>query len=124
VDREVNIEKIKELQAVIAAQPHTRLEDESGFNMAETHHLCGAPSCIDGWCQHISGRTSFDTFWVVQSELGISRDMANQLCCPCHRYGFRGTHNSITPSQAVQALQNILYGCDVEGIWKHLKDVK
>jgi hypothetical protein len=27
----------------------------------------------------------------------------------------------VTPAQAVQALQNILDGCDVEGIWKHLE---
>jgi hypothetical protein len=50
----MNTDRINHLADVIAAQPHTNHEAESGFWMNSFMHRCGTPACIAGWADHLS----------------------------------------------------------------------
>jgi hypothetical protein len=113
----MNIDKIKALQAVIAVQPHVKPEDSSGFNMDFMRHPCGTPSCMAGWDAFINSRPSCGTELFAES-LGISHETAGELA---FAWEYDGNMSDITPAQAVQALQNVIDGCDVKGVWAHLK---
>jgi hypothetical protein len=81
----MNIERIRQLADVIAAQPHTPLAAESGFNMNNWTHTCGSPACIAGWANFI--RTDDDGTFLgdmvaAAAWLGINIRQAAELFQP------------------------------------------
>jgi hypothetical protein len=117
----MNIDKIKALQAVIAVQPHVAVSADAGFNMQDFKHPCGTPSCIDGWCGFIEeANDDFFGSCHVAGALEIDPEIASWLCAVGDDQHYASWYK-VTPAQAVQALQNVIDGCDVKGVWAHLK---
>jgi hypothetical protein len=110
-----NIENITKLQQLIARQPYVEWEAESGFNMLGRIHPCGTPSCIAGFCETFSSESMSDF-------LGIYNDCEDELEMPGAYSNTTHPWNSITPAQAVQALEYLKTGTDVKKIWAHLND--
>lgn len=97
----MNVERIRELANVIEVQPHTRIEDETGFNMRYFEHDCGSPACIGGWANFIWGKGREDTSTEARGYLGISLEHAESLFFPDFDM------DRITPTHAAAVLRNL-----------------
>lgn len=103
----MNKERILALADLIEKQPHTKLNDASGFNMGNWVHPCGTPACIAGFAAWVeSGNAEelplMDVEDLAIQHLGIDRPTANELFSP------DGVEwRSITPAIAASTLRKL-----------------
>jgi hypothetical protein len=110
----VNVERILALADLIEKQPHTKIEDDSGFNMDRYRHDCGTPACIAGWAASVeSGNIggyipgAGYTWATAQNFLGLRETQAQHLFAPYGADFDLYDWVDITPKMAATTLRNL-----------------
>lgn len=131
----MNKERILALADLIEKQPHTPVQAESGFNMADLVRECGTPACIAGWAAwEEEGRPAAvsapDTGWCLerkaQQYLGLAPSGEAELSDTAYSLFYPegdqvGFYDEITPAQAAACLRHLAETGEVD--WDHAMGV-
>jgi hypothetical protein len=121
----MNKERILALADLIEAQPHTGLNEKTGFNMGEYRHECGTPACIAGWAAAASvgdttGTIKLEMYADIQAQqfLDLDGDQASALFQPpCED---EDEWDEITPDHAAFTLRHLVKTGKVD--WSAFED--
>lgn len=121
------------------SRAHKMTEVPDQFNMFSYYSPgvrdCGTVGCVAGFCVSLFAGEDWqgpqDAEMATAELLGVNLIVANKLCRPNHGQGIDGgdyvSYSPITPSQAAQAVLNLLDEEVLEGSkhpWHHLIDDK
>ena len=108
----MNVENVRKLAGVIRSQKDSRIDDDDGFCMSGSHHHCGSPACINGFCEYLINQTQPELrlpgFEFITLYLEIDTSIARRLYAPFGNYydydAPIGQSNHITPEHAASVL--------------------
>ncbi|PZP62989.1 MAG: hypothetical protein DI604_28090 [Delftia acidovorans] len=121
----MNKERILALANLIEKQPHSAVEEVSGFNMVSYVHACGTPACIAGWAVASEGTPSPLAHQPIQPT-GVSSRAAKYLGLEypeAEELFLGGVYDldEITPAQAAACLRHLAETGEVD--WDHAMGV-
>lgn len=108
----LQVDRIRHLADVIEAQPHTELNDSTGFNMSDWTHNCGTPSCICGWANHLRNESEGRTVMLASPReagrwLGFDDDDDRRYVLFKPSTIDPDNWNAITPAHAAAVLRHL-----------------